>query len=603
MSADTRPTARIFTLLLGLAVPATAVSYSLTGTTWQWQDHAFEDPVRLDTGEWPADAGTHAEIEDNIVDAMDEWNSIGIDLQYTYGGRISNGQVQFDGWWDIQHDPTDGSAFGSALAYAGTWYWSDQTGNDCDIVFLSSNAFGDVNWASSADDAGRGRYHIQPVALHELGHCIGLDHASSTSAVMYAHYTGLDTLASDDINGAIAVHGATPCVDGDGDGFSDCDLDCDDSSAAVNPGASETCNGLDDNCDGVVDLDQTLDVSFNTGSRTTLLDDWYAFGNAFTVDQPTMLVRVEQSAWMDPGIRLVWSVYSSTDGGTTWDLVRSERGVSTSATTQVSPDLHLPLTAGLTYTVNLGAIGEDIEMEYSVSGSLASVGPLTPLGLTSGRALGDGQAIDNRYLTEQTLVVIDEEDPDGDGETAQCGDCAPDDGARHSGATEVCNGLDDNCDGDVDEGFQVDADSDGVIDCLDPCPADADDDSDGDGSCDSDDPCPDDPANDSDGDGACDSDDPCPDDPNDDSDGDGVCDSDDPCPDDPDDDCGGDDGGDEGGDDGSSGDTDDPDDESSGGGSIYVPEAKTEAICGVAAPAASVWLLLGILPALARRRR
>lgn len=49
------------------------------------------------------------------------------------------------------------------------------------------------------------------------------------------------------------------CVDGDGDGTSDCN-DCDDSDAGVHPGASELCNSIDDNCNGQVDegLGRTL---------------------------------------------------------------------------------------------------------------------------------------------------------------------------------------------------------------------------------------------------------------------------------------------------------------------------------------------------------
>jgi len=55
-------------------------------------------------------------------------------------------------------------------------------------------------------------------------------------------------------------------LDGDGDGFGDLDnpvdcatstiedsSDCDDTDAWVNPGASERCNTLDDDCDGAVD--------------------------------------------------------------------------------------------------------------------------------------------------------------------------------------------------------------------------------------------------------------------------------------------------------------------------------------------------------------
>lgn len=40
---------------------------------------------------------------------------------------------------------------------------------------------------------------------------------------------------------------------GCGQGFSAVDTDCDDTDAAVHPGAAELCNGLDDDCDGVVD--------------------------------------------------------------------------------------------------------------------------------------------------------------------------------------------------------------------------------------------------------------------------------------------------------------------------------------------------------------
>src|SRR5882672_1729978 len=76
---------------------------------------------------------------------------------------------------------------------------------------------------------------------------------------------------------ALSVHAfaddnepAATCVDGDGDGFVDCSGgctpgggdscgDCDDSHATVHPGATEICDGLDNDCDGDVD---TADSGF-----------------------------------------------------------------------------------------------------------------------------------------------------------------------------------------------------------------------------------------------------------------------------------------------------------------------------------------------------
>ncbi|HEV8122584.1 MAG TPA: MopE-related protein, partial [Candidatus Polarisedimenticolia bacterium] len=59
-------------------------------------------------------------------------------------------------------------------------------------------------------------------------------------------------------------------------------------------------------------------------------------------------------------------------------------------------------------------------------------------------------------------------DFDGDGFTACGGDCDDNNAAIHPGATEVCNGVDDNCNGVRDEGFP-DADGDGFTACGGDC--------------------------------------------------------------------------------------------------------------------------------------
>jgi hypothetical protein len=46
----------------------------------------------------------------------------------------------------------------------------------------------------------------------------------------------------------------TPAEDLDEDGYTEAQGDCDDRDPAVNPGADELCNGIDDDCDGYTDL-------------------------------------------------------------------------------------------------------------------------------------------------------------------------------------------------------------------------------------------------------------------------------------------------------------------------------------------------------------
>ena len=72
--------------------------------------------------------------------------------------------------------------------------------------------------------------------------------------------------------------GTTGAVDADGDGF-DSNADCDDSNADVNPEAAEICDGIDNDCDTLIDdADDSVDTS--TGSIFYADGDGDGFGDA-----------------------------------------------------------------------------------------------------------------------------------------------------------------------------------------------------------------------------------------------------------------------------------------------------------------------------------
>ncbi|MCK6523385.1 putative metal-binding motif-containing protein, partial [Myxococcota bacterium] len=71
--------------------------------------------------------------------------------------------------------------------------------------------------------------------------------------------------------------------DNDGDGFAACQ-ECDDGDAAVSPGATETCDAIDNDCDGSID---DADDSLDTSTATTYYRDGDADGYG-DVDFPTL---------------------------------------------------------------------------------------------------------------------------------------------------------------------------------------------------------------------------------------------------------------------------------------------------------------------------
>lgn len=477
----------LLALALLLALPAWA--YHLTGRWWSWQDHPIEDGFSIALADFPTDAGSSAEIETALTSAMSTWNDQDRDVLLQYDGQGVAG-LEADGHNIIGYGAYPGLS--TTLAFAATWSYEDGAAFDCDLYFLSENDYGTIYWDADSNGPASGRYDIEGVALHELGHCLGLDHSDDSTAVMYAYYNGSRSLTSDDISGFQYLY-PEACPDEDGDGYRGCDADCDDANAGIHPGAAEVCDGVDGDCDGLIDAAtlETFDLVIGGLGPSY---DWIGAGNVIQADQDSTLVRFRQGLTAEVGTRLVWTVYLSEDSGSTWSLMRSDISNAVAGGTQASPDLYLKLQRGKWYSINLGAMAMGVATWLDGTPDLRSRGPFTPLGGVYGRPMGDEMsAADGSYLYDQELELIAAPDPDGDGQSALCGDCDEADVGVYSGALELCDGKDQDCDGSIDEDWAVDADGDGIYDCKDACPQDPLDDQDGDGVCADLDPCPEDP--------------------------------------------------------------------------------------------------------------
>ncbi len=232
--------------------------------------------------------------------------------------------------------------------------------------------------------------------------------------------------------------GDTAVTDADGDGYP-ASTDCDDSNAAVHPGATEICNGIDDNCDGVVDTDAT--------DATT----WYDDADADGYGDPGTGVA---SCTAPPG-----TVADNTDCDDT--SARYHPGADESDCTDPN-DYNCDGSVGYA-----DADGDGYPACQDCNDASAAISP-------AASEVCDGVDNDCDSLTddadpsvdpstESTWYTDSDADTYGDagapilacsqpsGAVADDTDCDDTNPDANPSAAEVCNGIDDDCDGLLDD--------------------------------------------------------------------------------------------------------------------------------------------------------
>lgn len=168
------------------------VSFSATGRAFS------ELPVRYFINENTADmTGEAAEIRK----AFDTWNSAGSNFRLAYAGSTARTAYPPGGTTGSNEIYFSSSPEGFL---AVNYYWMDSSRRmiESDIIFND-----DYTWAATASSTA---FDVQTVALHELGHTVGLDDQyTNTWRVMGAAVWGQNrrTLSADEIAGAIYLYG------------------------------------------------------------------------------------------------------------------------------------------------------------------------------------------------------------------------------------------------------------------------------------------------------------------------------------------------------------------------------------------------------------
>jgi len=212
-----------YLVFAALLVAPTAFGYRTMGIDWDYQANPVSDPMYLNASSFPSSVGTTSEVKNAWENAMDAWvDQGGTPLQMVYGGTTSSTSWTSDGFHVSMFSNTNGG--GSTIALTQSWsIWGQVT--DCDYRFYDRNNWGDISWSADVGGASWWQTDLEQTMVHEIGHCLGLDHSNKSNAIMYASVTSGAPedrlLHSDDISGIQSLYGVAVSPDLDLDRSTD----------------------------------------------------------------------------------------------------------------------------------------------------------------------------------------------------------------------------------------------------------------------------------------------------------------------------------------------------------------------------------------------
>jgi len=263
--------------------------------------------------------------------------------------------------------------------------------------------------------------------------------------------------ADEDCDGE--VDETTSRYDDDGDGFTELGGDCDDADPSVNPGAVEVCDGVDEDCDGIAD-EQTEcydddgdgfceDTSCTDGSLPNDCNDDAITTHPAATEIQGNGIDDDCDGEVDDAVADQDGDGVSVDGGDCDDEDASVGPGAPEVPDDIDNDCDGLIDEGTVRGDDDGDGWTEVEGDCHDGDVTIHPGADEP---------EDGIDNDCNGIVDDGAVGTDD---DGDGFADAAGDCDDDDPQVFPGADESDNGRDDDCDGAVDEDFE-DVDGDGV---------------------------------------------------------------------------------------------------------------------------------------------